>query len=264
MLVGSAATMLAYMRTVPGTSIGDALRSWDLWVVTGAAAGALLGVLLWTLLAPRSRVHRATAILVAANCLAWLSYVVVTPPMPGIELDAIPRQRAADDARWLDGRVNGIHDGPSVLAARESGFWPVNPSHRFLLLMSGPVIGFAELQVVPSRYLGTRPTSGESYWIAGIAFVLSTAWWTTVGGLVAWIRSVWKQRAAARIPLVYEPHGSKNHGPRMTRMTRIPRPQLDADGMLICVSHARSRLRAEARRAKVGPQTRVGPAKTWA
>jgi hypothetical protein len=190
--------MLAYMRTIRGMSVLDALRSWDMWLVTGAAAGALFGVLLWTLLAPRSRVRRATAILVATNCLAWLSYLVFTPPMPDSEFDAIIRQRAADDARWQEGGVDIIHDGPSVLAARESGFWPVSPLHRFLLLMSGPAIGFAELHVVPGRYLTTRPTSAESYWIAVIAFLLSTAWWTTVGGLVAWIMSVWKQRVVPR------------------------------------------------------------------
>jgi len=190
--------MLASMRPIRGMSVLDALRSWDMRLVFGAGAGAFLGVLLWTLLAPRSRVRRATAILVAANCLAWLSYIVFTPAMPDSEFDSIIRQRADDDARWLEGGVDIIHDGPSVLAARESGFWPVNPSHRFLLLMSGPAIGFAELHVVPAGYLTTRPTRAESYWIAVIAFVLSTAWWTTVGGLAAWTRSVWKQRVVAR------------------------------------------------------------------
>ena len=190
--------MLAYMRTIRGMSVLDALRGWDMWLITGAGAGALLGVLLWTLLAPRSRVRRATAILVATNCLAWLSYLVLTPPLPDSEFDAIIRQRADRDARLLEGGVDIIHDGPSVLAAREHGFWPVNHSHHFLLLMSGPAIGFAELHVVPARYLTTRPTSAESYWIAAIAVVLSTAWWTTVGGLAAWIRSVWKQRVVAR------------------------------------------------------------------
>lgn len=179
--------MLAYMRTIRGMSVLDALHSWDMWLVTGAAAGALFGVLLWTLLAPRSRVRRATAILVATNCLAWLSYLVFTPPMPDSEFDAIVRQ--------LEG-LDIIHDGPSVLAGREAGFWPVNPSHRFLQVMAGPAIGFAELHVMPAS--GTLPTRTESYWIAVIAFVLSTAWWTTVGGLATCIRSAWKQRVVAR------------------------------------------------------------------
>lgn len=190
--------MLATMRTIRGMSVLDALRGWDMWLVSGVAAGALLGVLLWTLLAPRSRVRRATAVLVAMNCLAWLSYLVLTPRMPDSELDAIIRERADHEARSRDGGLDMIHDGPSVLAAREAGFWPVNASHRFLLMMSGPSVGFAELHVVSPAYLGTRPTSAESYRIAIIAFVLSTAWWTTVGGLAAWTRSVWKQRVGVR------------------------------------------------------------------
>lgn len=181
----------------------DALHGWDMWLVTGAGAGALLGVLLWTLLAPKSRVHRATAVLVAINCLAWLLYLVFTPRLPDSEFGASVRQRAEHDAREARGLEGGTYisfDPPSVLAAREAGYWPVNLSHRFLQLMSAPAIAFAESHVMPARYLlGTsRPTRAESYWIAAIAFILSTAWWTTVGGLAAWIRSVWKQRVVPR------------------------------------------------------------------
>jgi len=185
MLAGSVATMLAAMRAIRGMGVLDVFRSWDMWPVTGAGAGALLGVLLWTLLAPRSRVRRTTAILVAINSLAWLSYLVLTPRMPDSVEDAIIRQ--------LEG-LDIIHDGPSMLAGREAGFWPVNSSHSFLRLMSGPAIGFAELHVMPGS--STGPTRAESYWIAVIAFVLSTAWWTTVGWLAAWIRSAWKHRVA--------------------------------------------------------------------
>jgi hypothetical protein len=110
MLAGSVATMLATMRAIRGMGVLDAFRSWDMWLVTGAGAGALLGVLLWTLLAPRSRVRRTTAILVAINSLAWLSYLVLTPRMPDSELDAIIRERADHEARSLDGGLDMIHD----------------------------------------------------------------------------------------------------------------------------------------------------------
>jgi hypothetical protein len=44
---------------------------------------------------------------------------------------------------------------------------------------------FARIVLVPARYIGTVPTRAESYVVAAIAFVVSTAFWATVGALLA-------------------------------------------------------------------------------
>jgi hypothetical protein len=166
-------------------------------VIGQLVAGLLLGVLIWILLAPRSRIGRASVVLVTINCLAWLLYLHFTPRVPASEFDEIARNRRHQQTS-LDGGIEIIHDGPSVLAGRESGFWAVNHAHRFLILMSGPAIAFAEGHIVPG-VLSTQPTRAESYWIAAIGFVLSSAWWTTVGTAASWIHQVWKRRNQKRI-----------------------------------------------------------------
>jgi hypothetical protein len=45
--------------------------------------------------------------------------------------------------------------------------------------------------VVPPRYVGTPPTRGVSYVIAVVAFVLSMAFWSSVGAAAA---SLWRLR----------------------------------------------------------------------
>jgi hypothetical protein len=180
-----------------GTELSASRGFWDpFWSILRLIAGTLLGVLIWVMLAPRTRVRRAAILLVTINCLAWVMYLAFTPRVPGSEFDQIARDRAALDGH---GSVDLIHDGPSVLAGRESGFWPVNHAHRFLILMSGEAIMFAETCVMPAKYLMTRPTRAESYRIAAIGFVLSTAWWTTVGTAIPWIHQVLQRRRRKRL-----------------------------------------------------------------
>jgi hypothetical protein len=188
--------MLVVWAAIALTNGGGFSGPHDL-VVAQVVTGAVLGVFSWTLFAPGSRIRRAAVVLVTINCLAWLTYLVFTPRVPESEFEEIARRRAAHDA----GResIDLIHDGPSVLAGRESGSWAVRNPHRFLVLMAGPAISFAESYVVPAKYLTTMPTRAESYWIAAIGFVLSTAWWTTVGTAIPWIRQIWRRRREKRI-----------------------------------------------------------------
>jgi hypothetical protein len=46
----------------------------------------------------------------------------------------------------------------------------------------------AGVSAVPRTYMGYEPTKIESYQIAALAFVLSTAFWTAVGRTVSWAR----------------------------------------------------------------------------
>jgi hypothetical protein len=166
-------------------------------VIFQLVAGLLIGVFVWILLAPRSRIRRASVVLVTINWLAWLMFLAFTPRVSASEFEEIARTRRYQQTS-PEGGIEIIYDGPSVLAGRESGFWAVNNAHRFLILMSGPAIAVAEGHVVPG-ILTTRPTRAESYWIAAIGFVLSTAWWATVGTAASWIHQVWKRRNQKRI-----------------------------------------------------------------
>jgi hypothetical protein len=78
-----------------------------------------------------------------------------------------------------------VDDAPIVVAGRWSGtFGAVNTADYALHLAAGPAVTFVEWLVVPPRYRfsGIPASKGESHVIAGIAFVLSTSFWTAFGG----------------------------------------------------------------------------------
>jgi hypothetical protein len=52
-------------------------------------------------------------------------------------------------------------------------------TYRILILSSA-----AELVIVPSRYIGILATRRESFWIAGLGFVLSAAFWAAISDVV--------------------------------------------------------------------------------
>ncbi len=57
-------------------------------------------------------------------------------------------------------------------------------------------IRFAQLLIVPSRYVGIDATRGECFAVAGLAFVLSTAFWVAFGGAVRALGRRFRARAA--------------------------------------------------------------------
>jgi hypothetical protein len=85
-----------------------------------------------------------------------------------------------------------IDDPPSLLAGRRLSW--VSLAEKPLALMAGPAVIFVETQTVPDRYRQTGPTVVESYWIASIAFLVSTAWWVSVAFLWSWLRRVRSRR----------------------------------------------------------------------
>jgi hypothetical protein len=159
-----------------------------------AISGAIMGVAAWTLLAPSSRLSGAAVLFIAINCSLWLGYLALTHQISDAEFHEIDKERAAREAREAEGYFEEIHSGlPSVIAGREVN-WSVP-----LKLLSGPAIVFAEYYVVPQRHRHWPPTRKESYTIAAIGFVLSTAWWTTVGTAVPWIHQVLQRRRRKRL-----------------------------------------------------------------
>ena len=80
-----------------------------------------------------------------------------------------------------------VTDAPIVVAGRWSGtFFPVNFADRLLSLFAGPAIGSAYRLVQPTQY--DNVNKGESFAIAGLGFLFSTAFWTAVGGSVSAVR----------------------------------------------------------------------------
>jgi hypothetical protein len=179
----------ATARAVGGAGVFDAALAEPFSIVLGITSGGLVGFSLWTLL-HRSGISRLAMVLVAVNCCAWLLYLVVIPRLPDGD-DAINRQRAERDAEEARGWPNGMtmtSHPPSLLAARPLSW--ASLAEKPLGLMAGPAVAFVERQAVPQRYRQTGPTVVESYWIASIAFLVSTAWRVTVAFLWSSLRSV--------------------------------------------------------------------------
>jgi hypothetical protein len=74
----------------------------------------------------------------------------------------------------------------------------VNFADWLLSLFAGPAIGFADLLIVPSRYIGIDSTKRESFAIAGIGFVLSSGFSVVFGDVVSALRRLYGRRVAKR------------------------------------------------------------------
>ena len=195
-LSGAVVTEFSTYRFLPAS---EAFRweNWDSLWIAGAVAGAIIGHSLWVVLQPRRRASRAAAICVLANVLVWSSFLTFSTPLDDGEFGRIDRERVQRDAN--QGGLDLVTDQPIVVAARWHGtFGAMNFADWLLSLFAGPAIGFAELLIVPSRYIGIGATKRESLVIAGIGFVLSTAFWVAVGDLVTALRRLYRRHAAKR------------------------------------------------------------------
>jgi hypothetical protein len=179
--------------------MSEAFR-WENWEspwIAGAVAGAIIGHFLWVILKPRWRASRAAAICALANVLVWTSFLTFSTPLDDAEFSRIDRERVQRDAN--QGGLDLVTDQPIIVAARWHGtFGAMNFADWLLSLFAAPAIGFAELLVVPSRYIGIDATKRESYAVAGIGFVLSTGFWVAFGDVVSALRRLHKRRAAKR------------------------------------------------------------------
>jgi hypothetical protein len=173
---------------------------WENWQspwIAGATAGAILGHFIWVISKPRQRASRAAAICALANVLAWVSFLTFTPPVDDAEFGRVETERRQRDA--APGRLEWTTDQPIVVAARWHGtFGAVNFADWLLSLFAAPAIGFAELLIVPSRYIGIDATKRESFAIAGLGFILSTGFWVTFGNVVSTLRRLYRRRTAKR------------------------------------------------------------------
>jgi len=197
-VIGAVSTGLLTCRFLPLAEVYRWGNCQSLWIVVGATAGALWGHLVWVLAKPRHRVSRAAAACTLANMVAWLSFLVFTPPLPSAEFGRIAAERVQRDAGA--GGLDIIHDKPTIVAGRWHGtFGAVNFADWLLTLFAAEAIGFAQVLMIPSRYPGIDATRGESFAVAGVSFVLSTAFWVAFGGAVTALRRKYGARAAKRL-----------------------------------------------------------------
>jgi hypothetical protein len=178
----------------------DAVLTRPFSIVAGMLSGGLVGFLVWTLLHPRRYISRLTIILVALNCCAWLLCLVTQPRISDTDTDPVQRQRAEFDEQVALGFPNGlniVHHPPMALAGRE--FSGISLSEKPAVFMAAPAIAFVMLQTVPERYWHTGPTLRESYWIAAVAFLVSTAWWVAVASGLSWLRTFNMRRQGRQV-----------------------------------------------------------------
>ena len=173
---------------------GDLWR--DLWSPEWFVIGGLIGSFGW-MLAHRQVFTRAVWIAMTVNWIAWTMFLLFMPQLTEADYRAIDSHRASVDGGEP---IEIFTDVPTVLAGRWfGGFTPLNWD-ELLDLTAAPAVFMTQLEVVPLKYAVTSPTRGESYAIAAIAFVLSTAFWANVGGAISWARNRMcgrgKQRAA--------------------------------------------------------------------
>jgi hypothetical protein len=196
---GIAGAWLTQYLTYRDFPVAEMFR-WESWQspwIAGATAGAIVGHFVWVISKPRQRASRAAAICALANVLVWMSFLAFSPPLDDEEFGRIETERRERDAR--PGHLEWITDQPIVVAARWHGtFGAVNFADWLLSLFAGPAIGFADLLIVPSRYIGIDATKRESFAIAWFGFVLSTGFWVVFGDIVSALRRSYGRRAAKR------------------------------------------------------------------
>jgi hypothetical protein len=158
------------------------------WWLMGALAGAFAGAFGWMLSKPRIRLARGTLAVMGINWAAWVAFLAFTPQ---VDVEEIAKKRAA-------GIIVAGQDAPTILAARYFGGYrrPSLPE-IWLFFMAAPALGVGEQLVASGRYPENPPTRRESYVIAVIAVVISTAFWASVSGAIGslWRRSCKRRRA---------------------------------------------------------------------
>ncbi len=195
-VVGGVSTQLLTTRYLP-LAERFLWERWGEFVPFGALGGALLGNLCWVALKASQRVTRAMFVCVVANVVVWLAFLVFNPPLTESEFAEITTQRAGQNSQ---NGLDIVDDAPVVVAGRWSGtFGAVNGADYALHLFAGPAVMFAEVLVVPVLYSGSYATTGESWEVAGVGFMLSTSFWTTFGGGISALRRAYRRRRAARL-----------------------------------------------------------------
>jgi hypothetical protein len=175
-----AALALAVVTTGLEVHRGWGWGSFDvLFPIQSAVAGALVGEMAWLLADPRRRLSRLAIMLAALSWAAWLAFLCFGERFVPLCLEF--------------GEL--VHDAPMAVANRAVGtFGSVNAADRLLDLAAGPAVFYVKAAVFLAR-----PSADEvaaSYVVAGLAGVLSTAWWLAVGNAASAFRRRRRERRA--------------------------------------------------------------------
>jgi hypothetical protein len=149
-----------------------------LFPIQSAVAGALLGEMAWLLTDPRGRLSRLAIRLAALSWAAWLAFLCFAEPFVPLRLEF----------------GEFIHDTPIAVANRAVGtFGSVNAADRLLNVAAGPAVFYMKAVV----FLGWPSVDdvAASYVVAGLAWVLSTAFWLAAGN---WLTARLERRRALR------------------------------------------------------------------
>jgi hypothetical protein len=183
-------------KVAPSEILSGVNLIFGLWVfLPGAVAGLLLTHLVWIFLDPKRRLRRSARWLAALHVVTWTCFLVFNEPEGQETFARIHRERAVSDAL---SRYHHFLDGPEYVAARDVGTWVPGYTVFSLKLMAGPAVLFPKLVVVPRRHFGTPATRAESWVVAGFAFLLSGAFWISLGNGIALLRDRWSARRARR------------------------------------------------------------------
>jgi hypothetical protein len=134
------------------------------------------------------RVTRAGAILVSLCLAAWAIFLLFGAPH-----EPLPVQGSGIGVWWTG--------QPIMVAGRSVGVHgSVNAADGFLALLAYEAIGFAGQVVSLATGDILEPTVPQSYVVAGIAAVLSCAWWLACGNAVSALRLRRREQRAVRGP----------------------------------------------------------------
>ena len=139
-----------------------------LFAMQSAVAGALLGEMAWLLADPRRRLSRLAIVLAGLSWAAWLVFLCFGEPFVPLRLEF----------------GEFVHDAPIAVANRAVGtFGSVGAADRLLNVAAGPAVfhlNAAVLLAWPSI-----DDVAASYVVAGLAWVMSTAFWLAAGNVLA-------------------------------------------------------------------------------
>jgi hypothetical protein len=122
-------------------------------------------------------VSRAASALLATTGAAWAAFLLFAPPLTAQEWNDVVQRRALRDTST---GIDLISHEPVIVAGRWHSGYP-GVSDKMLAIMADPAILVATQYIVPSRYAGEPAMERESYLIAAIAGLLSSAWWLAFG-----------------------------------------------------------------------------------
>ena len=134
--------------------------------------------------------RRPAAIVLVANALIWVAFLLLTPPLTQSEFDAIKVERNRRDA---DPGFELITHEPVIVAARRlDTYAPDTVPERLLQIAAGPAIQLMAAVVVPADYGTAHATRRESHIVAAGGVILSAIFWTAIGVVVSsLVRRAW-------------------------------------------------------------------------